>query len=134
MAFLTARTGVATLGSTGTQNLTISGFGTPIAISFYVTQGATLGTSATHYLAAIGFGADDNTGAGYCCAAENGTSATDTMRWHDVAAPVMDIADHNGTLKGSFEFLSNGANSGPITDGWQINISNDTSLAGLQIV
>jgi hypothetical protein len=65
--------------TTGTQDFTVSGFGTPVAVIFIATRVASIDTAAAH--AAMSYGFTDGT-RNRCCAfcCEDGQADTDTRR------------------------------------------------------
>lgn len=61
----------------GTQDFTVSGFGTPVCAMFFLSYGTTNGTAATHHMVSIGF-SDFTNHRGMAHASESTGGATDT--------------------------------------------------------
>lgn len=100
--------------STGNQNITISGFGTPKAAICFVGGGADATLTADAYLS---IGVTDGTNT-FCCSSfsEDGLTTTDTYRINKTN--LCSVSD--GTTASDFEFTFNAW----VTDGIQINITN----------
>lgn len=109
--------------STGTQNFTVSGFGTPKAALVYVTRAVTAGTLAND--AVLGIGITDGTNS-YCVAsfAEDATSTTNTNRTR--ATILIQTTDSGDAVEFAADF------NAWVTDGLQINIT--TAPAGAYLL
>ncbi|MEP3857292.1 MAG: hypothetical protein ABJM39_09645 [Porticoccus sp.] len=109
------QTRVALNTSTGTQNITIGGLGTPKAAMFFLSQASTDDTIAADSALSIGFtdGTDSNA-VGIHNA--DGMASADTDRWMSGTGKVLSLPDTTA-------LYAEAAFSSWITDGVQINIT-----------
>ncbi len=101
--------------STGTQDFTSTGFGTPVAAICSATTGTANGTKVDH--AIIGFGATDGTRQWSVSGRSQDNVATDATAHKANTADLLHMVDTGGTTFIRFQFSS------WITDGLRINYS-----------
>lgn len=127
MSLIARVTRVACPTSTGNQDITISGFGTPKAALFIVTQATADGTAADH--AQLMVGATDGTNQwAAAMTSENGLTTTDDFTGQSTAACVNILDPAGGSADGVAAF------SAWITNGVRINWSNAPASAYLMTV
>jgi hypothetical protein len=109
-------TSVAAKTTTGTQDITISGFGTPVAAIFVMSRGVSNGTAAVHSNLSIGF--TDGTNERVMTSNDEDAQATsDSARLLDATTEVITM-----TAEGdSATTIATASFSSWITDGVQIN-------------
>src|SRR4030065_1189114 len=121
-------TRVACNTSTGTQDITISGCGTPKAARFTLVRAATDGTAANHAVISYGF-TDGTRQFAISFEDENALATTETYQAKSSALVVrIGNGGADGTLEGSAEF------SAWITDGVRIDWTDAPDAAYLLIV
>ena len=137
MADIKIDVGNAQLAASGSQDLTISGFGTAKAILGFVVN-ATADDTLSNDAAIAAFWADDSGAAGSCgIASENGVTTTATYR--DAEMPNGDLRLNvagAGTisLNASARIDSDDATAGPITNGWRIGIDIGTTAVRIVFI
>lgn len=128
MAVTTAVTRVACNTGTGTQDITVGGFGTPKAALFICSKATANGVAADHYV--LSFGAATGTSNEWCLSlnTEDGVATTDTRATTDSDRCIRLNNPGTATVDGEAEFTAF------ITDGVRINWLNAPSAAWLLTV
>ena len=122
--FEVTRAALSTAAAGGTQDITLSGFGTPKAAIFIISGGTTDDTITGDAIIGVGF--TDGTRENVCCMrAADGTANSDTGRTHRTDSCVA-VPTTAGGLEGRFGFNS------WITDGVRLDIDDDVA-AGYQV-
>lgn len=128
MAITSTVTRVACNTSTGTQDITVSGFGTPKAALFICSVGVTDGTAAADLNMSIGAATGVSNEWCLSVSAENGVGTTSTFGTTDSDRCVRINNAGSSSVDGEAEF------SAFITDGVRINWTNAPSAAWLLTV
>lgn len=120
-----AVTEVSAMGSTGNQDITISGFGTPKAAMFYFNVDTVNDTIGGTFRRSVGF--TDGTNEAVCSFSSRNNSSTTslTARSSSASAIILEVNDVDATTLSEASFVSF------ITDGVRINVSNASGSARL---
>lgn len=105
----------------GTQDFTVTGFGTPVCAMFFLSYGTSAGTAATHHMVSIGF-SDFTNHRGQAHASESTASSTDTGGV--LASGLISLLDSDQTQDGI-------ATAATITDGVRLTWSDAPPAAYL---